>query len=225
MSDMTLNNRQLEAVAHFNGPMMVLAGPGSGKTTVITYRVKNLIEVCKVAPEKILVITFAKTAAEEMNIRFKNVAIKDNIIANKVTFGTFHSIFFRIIRSALGYKVESVLREDERKILLRNIIKGFKIEYEDEEEFLKDISSEISLMKNELIDVKFYNTMVCSIDDYRAIVDSYEKFKQENKRIDFDDMLCLCWKILQENKQCLEWWQKKYDYILIDEFQDSATRW
>lgn len=217
---MVLNDKQLKAVSHLNGPMMVLAGPGSGKTTVIAYRVKQLITEHNIFPEKILIITFTKAASEEMKLRFKNITLEDNIYSNKVTFATFHSIFFRIIRSALGYKLENVLKEEERKLILRNIINELKIEYEDEEEFLKDIYSEISLMKNELIDVKYHNTMVCSVDDYRLIVNKYEKFKQYNRKIDFDDMLCMCWKLFQEDKQCLEWWQKKYDYILIDEFQD-----
>lgn len=217
---MVLNDKQLEAVSHLNGPMMVLAGPGSGKTTVITYRVKQLIMEYNIFPERILIITFTKASSEEMKLRFKNIVSENNIYSNKVTFGTFHSIFFRIIRSSLGYKLENVLKEDERKILLRNIINSLKIEYEDEDEFLRDISSEISLMKNELIDAKYHNTMVCSSDDYRLIVNKYEEFKQDNRKIDFDDMLCICWKTFQEDKQCLEWWQKKYDYILIDEFQD-----
>lgn len=213
-----LNKKQKEAVEHLDGPMMVLAGPGSGKTTVITYRVKNLIQNYNIPPERILVITFTKAAANEMNTRFKNII--ESKYANKVTFSTFHSVFFRIIRSALGYRLENVLKEDESKIILKNIINKLRIEYEDEEEFLKDISSEISLMKNELIDVKYYNTMICSTDDYRKIVNEYENFKAENNKIDFDDMLCICWKELHQNVQCCKWWQKKYDYILIDEFQD-----
>ncbi len=215
---LVLNQKQKEAVEHLDGPMMVLAGPGSGKTTVITYRVKNLIQNYNVPPERILVITFTKAAANEMNTRFKNIV--ESKYANKVTFSTFHSVFFRIIRSALGYRLENVLKEDERKIILKNIMNKLKIEYEDEEEFLKDISSEISLMKNELIDVKYYNTMICSTDDYRKIVNEYESYKNENNKIDFDDMLCICWKELNQNVQCCKWWQKKYDYILIDEFQD-----
>lgn len=212
----TLNEKQLEAVNHLNGRMMVLAGPGSGKTTVITYRIKQLIDKHNIPPERILVITFTKVAANEMSSRFKNMTNSNY----KVVFGTFHSIFFKIIRMALGYKLENVLKEDERKFILKNIINLLKIKFEDEDEFLKDISSEISLMKNELIDSKYYNPIVCSTDDYKMIVDRYEKFKIENKKIDFDDMLCICWKVLNEDKKCLEWWQKKYDYILIDEFQD-----
>jgi DNA helicase-2/ATP-dependent DNA helicase PcrA len=220
MSQMALNKKQIMAVEHLNGPMMVLAGPGSGKTTVITYRVRHLIEKYNVNPDKILVITFTKSAADEMALRFKNLEMKNNLFSNKVTFGTFHSIFFRIIRSAIGYKLEDVLKEDERKILLKNIINSLNIEYEDEEEFLRELSSDISLMKNELIDPKYYNSMACSAEDYRRIVSSYEQYKTENNKIDFDDMLCICWKTLQENKECLSWWQNRYEYILIDEFQD-----
>jgi len=213
-----LNQKQKEAVEHLNGPMMVLAGPGSGKTTVITYRVKNLIQNYNVPPERILVITFTKTATNEMSERFKNIA--ENTYANRVTFATFHSIFFRIIRSALGYKLDNVLKEEERRIILKNIINELDIDYGDEEEFLKDISLEISLMKNELADVQYYNSMVCSMDDYKSIINKYETYKSEHNKIDFDDMLCICWRELNKNVQCCEWWQKKYDYILIDEFQD-----
>lgn len=218
MADIVLNKKQTDAVKHLDGPMMVLAGPGSGKTTVITYRVKNLIEYYNISPQKILVITFTKAAATEMSTRFKNITSSNS--ANKVTFGTFHSVFFRIIRSALGYKLDNVMKEDERKFILRNIINELNIEYEDEEEFLKDISSEISLMKNELVDANYYNTMVCSINDYRKIVAKYEDYKDKNNKIDFDDMLCICWRLLNENTECCAWWQNKYDYVLIDEFQD-----
>lgn len=213
-----LNDSQLKAIEHLNGPMMVLAGPGSGKTTVIAYRVKQLIEKYRVKPEKILVITFTKASAVEMNMRFKTIS--EDIYSNRVTFGTFHSIFFKILKSAIGYRVENVLREDERRIALRNIVYNLKIEFEDEDEFLKDISSEISLMKNELIDIDYYNTVVCSSDDFKNIVCEYESFKSKNNKIDFDDMLCICWKVLNQNKSCLEWWQNKYEYVLIDEFQD-----
>lgn len=220
---MVLNEKQVEAVKHFNGPMMVLAGPGSGKTTVITYRVKHLIDTYKIKPEKILVIAFTKASSVEMDTRFKSIT-QNNSVYEGASFGTFHSFFFRIIRSVLGYKLESVLKEEERKLVLKNIINEFKIEYEYEDEFIKDILASISLMRNELIDLKYYNSMVCSDNDFKTIFNKYEEYKKTNNKIDFDDMLYICWKILKTNKLCLNRWQKKYDFILIDEFQDSVTR-
>ncbi|MFW6015913.1 MAG: ATP-dependent helicase [bacterium] len=214
---MELNETQKKAVKHKVGPMMVLAGPGSGKTMVITYRTKYLIEKYNVNPRNILVITFTKAAADEMKERFLELINSDK---TSVTFGTFHSVFFRILRLRENYKVGSVITEDRKYKVLLQIIKSLKIEYEDENEIIRDILSEISNMTNELIELDNYHSNVCSDCDFRRIINSYKNFKQKHRLIDFDDMLKKCYRLLLEDNNILSFWQNKYKYILIDEFQD-----
>ena len=110
---MAFDNTQKEAIIHGNGPCMVLAGPGSGKTTVITHRVKNLIEEQNVSPSNILVVTFTKAAAIEMEERFLKLmeGSNDYMKCKQVTFGTFHSVFFKILRYAYNYNASNILKE------------------------------------------------------------------------------------------------------------------
>lgn len=217
IENILLNEKQKESVNHKDGPMMVLAGPGSGKTTVIIYRIKQLIDFYKINPKDILVITFTKSAADEMKNRFNNIC--ENINYN-VMFSTFHSYFFRIIRNYFGYKVLNVLREDEKKNIIKSIVLNLQIEFQDEEEFINNIINEISFIKNELIDINFYNSTNCASSDFKSIFKLYEDFKEDNQKIDFDDMLIKCYNLLNDNKNILETWKNRYKYTLIDEFQD-----
>lgn len=213
---MDLNETQMLATNHNLGPMIVLAGPGSGKTTVIAHRVENLIKKFGVDSKKILVISFTKASAIDMEHRFNNLFRNEN----KVTFGTFHSVFFRIVRSKYGYQLNSILNEFEKNNILKSIAQEIGIEYDDEEEFLKNINLEISLIKNNLIELEHYNSMNFSSDDLKSIYRMYEDFKEEKNKIDFDDMLFKCYEILKTENSILEKWQNQYEYILIDEFQD-----
>ena len=137
-----LNEKQLEAVNHFKGPMIVLAGPGSGKTTVVTYRVKNLIENYNVMPSNILVITFTKAASVEMKERFLAMNVENG---ERVTFGTFHALFFRIIRLYCGYTTENIISEEEKWNFLRNTINESELDVDDEDEYINTFISEFSL--------------------------------------------------------------------------------
>ena len=141
---MELNDAQKKAVSHFEGPMMVLAGPGSGKTRVITHRVRFLIEEKGVNPSNILVITFTKAAAVEMRERYRQMA---PAYSAPVSFSTFHSIFFTILKHAYHYKASNIIREDMRRQLLKEIVDETDIEIQDENEFLNDLGSEISRVK------------------------------------------------------------------------------
>lgn len=205
-----LNEKQKEAVNHFKGPMLVLAGPGSGKTTVVTYRVKNLIEKYSVMPSKILVITFTKAAATEMSDRFEAMNVLDS---RRVTFGTFHALFFRIIRQYYGYKIESIISEDEKWNFLRNIIRESEIETDDEDQYISDFFNETSLMKNELIEISDYTAKNMPDNDFKYLYKKYESYKSRNEKIDFDDMLYICYKILSENDDVLDMWRSRYKYI------------
>ncbi len=215
MSDIELNEKQKKAAFHNTGPMMVLAGPGSGKTTVIIHRIKNLIEKYNVSPRDILVITFTKSAANEMKGRFKEIDEE-----SQVFFGTFHSYFFRILRSGFGFDIENIIKEEERRAIIKKIITEKELIIEDEEEYIANALNEISLIKNELIDFENYRTSNFGKTEFISLFKEYESIKEQNNKIDFDDMICKCYEYLSKNIDVLEIWKKRYKYILIDEFQD-----
>ncbi|MCR5272391.1 MAG: ATP-dependent helicase [Lachnospiraceae bacterium] len=207
---------QLKAIRHGEGPMLVLAGPGSGKTFVVTKRVENLINEYKVSPGKILVITFTRTAAGEMRDRFLTM----NPDCRGVTFGTFHAVFFMILKNAYGYTAENIIREDERFFIMKNLIRQLKLEYEDENDFIGNIFSEISLIKNTGIELSNYYSTSCGTDEFRRLYVGYDKALRRTNKIDFDDMLTFTYELFDMRKDILAMWQRKFEYILIDEFQD-----
>lgn len=213
----TVNEAQERAIKHHKGPMLVLAGPGSGKTLVIIKRTQHLIEQYGIAPNHILVITFTKAAAMEMQDRFERLMGEGR---SGVNFGTFHAIFFKILRYAYNYSVSNIITEEERYRLLRDIIQSMELEIEDEKEFLEGIGSEISLVKGENMDISHYYSMNCSEETFQEIYKEYEKKLRNQNKIDFDDMLLLCYELLLKRADILSLWQQKYQYILIDEFQD-----
>ena len=144
---MGFSKAQEQAIRHKNGPMMVLAGPGSGKTTVITHRVRYLTDRCGVDPGDVLVITFTRAAAEEMRERYEKLSGGKA----RVTFGTFHSIFFRILKLAYRYTAENIVREEQQMNFVRELAKKAGLEPEDENEFASSILGEISSVKGERI--------------------------------------------------------------------------
>ena len=211
------NKEQEEAITHKEGPLMVLAGPGSGKTLVITYRVKWLIENAGGHPSNILVITFTRAAAEEMRKRFFAFDGMENA---PVTFGTFHSIFFMILRYAYRYTAGNIIREDVKRRYIKEITENMELEIEDEKEFLSGIINEISYVKGEMMSLSYYHSSNCSDELFAQIYEGYERRLREENLIDFDDMLVFCYELLKERKDILAMWQQKFQYILIDEFQD-----
>ncbi len=215
MENIKLNENQMKAVEYNKGAMIVLAGPGSGKTTVITSRVKNLINK-GVMPHRILVITFTKSAVKEMESRFK----EQYQIEGRVMFSTFHSLFYKIIREFYNCNLNNIINEFDKNNIMKSIATRFKVNYGNEEEFLKNITKEISLVKNELINVEDYNSLNFSGEDFSKMYNAYEEFKEYNNKIDFDDMLTKCYYLLKSNEVILERWKNKFDYILVDEFQD-----
>lgn len=211
-----LNKNQQIATMHNKGPMMVLSGPGSGKTTVITHRIKNLIEVYNINPNDILVITFTKAAVEEMKNRFLNL----NSNYDKVSFGTFHSYFFRIIRNVYNYTLENIIQEVEKINIIKKLVYEFQISFDNEEEFLQNIINEISLIKNELINIEYFESNILNSETFRKVYFEYENQKRHLNKIDFDDMLVECYNLIKDNENIRLFWQNRYKYILIDEFQD-----
>ncbi len=215
---MKYNSSQEEAIRHKDGPMLVLAGPGSGKTLVITERTRMLIEEYGVRPAEILVITFTKAAASEMKERF--LRRMGSQASYPVTFGTFHAVFFTILRHAYHYRTENIISEEQRFGCVRSLLAKHRLEYEDETEFVSALLGEISLIKNSGIAIGNYYSQNCSKEVFFRIYTDYHEYLYENRLIDFEDMLIYTYELLSERKDILRAWQKKFSYILIDEFQD-----
>ena len=214
---MGFNEAQTQAIQHTDGPCLVLAGPGSGKTLTIVNRVKYLIEKQKVRPEEILVVTFTRFAAAEMKSRLCLVMGKRDL---PVTVGTFHGIYYGILKWAYRMNQENIISETEKYQILRGVINKERMEIFDEEDFIQDIAAEIGKVKNNRIPLEEFVSEKCSADAFRNIYRNYEQHRKELKKIDFDDMLVLCYELFRARPDVLAQWQKKFRYVLIDEFQD-----
>ena len=261
---MDFNKAQMTALEHRDGPMMVLAGPGSGKTTVITHRIKRLLEA-GVDPSGILVITFTKAAAAEMKERFLRLAREEDekrrkagkkddhlpkngwslhrpeksqqsaaearqraqgagnsleAAGSRVSFGTFHSVFYHILKWAYRFPAGNVISGEEKRQYFKKFLDESGMEVEDEAEFISSIINEISYVKGERLDLKYYYSQNCPEEWFKKLYDGYDEMLEQTGKIDFDDMLVMCHELFTERKDILAAWQKKYPYILIDEFQD-----
>ncbi len=218
---MKLNDKQLEAVHHNEGPCLVLAGAGSGKTRVLTERIVKLIED-GVSPFKILAITFTNKAANEMRER---VRVRLGDITDSIFIGTFHSFGLKIARenySSIGYKSNiTIIDRDDMTSIIKKILKdkGLDPSYYDP----KYIISRISFAKNEgLTPTEFYKYFKSDIDQIAGLVyESYIKILKENNSVDFDDLLILPLELFRKNKEILDKYQEHFHYILIDEYQDT----
>ena len=214
---MQVDSAQKKAIEHNRGPMLVLAGPGSGKTLVITRRTQWLIERAGVAPGNILVVTFTRAAAGEMRDRFDRLMDGRHL---PVSFGTFHAVFFTILKYAYNYRVENILSEDEKYGIIRDIVHQVDVEMDDEKDFLMNIAGEISQVKGDMMPLEHFYSANCSKDVFEEIYRGYEQKLRRMRRLDYDDMLVQTWQLFKERPDILLAWQKKYTYILIDEFQD-----
>lgn len=218
---MKLNRGQDEAIKHGNGPCMVLAPPGSGKTLIVTERTRYLIEESGVRPDQILVITFTRYAAREMKERFERLTAGKNY---SVTFGTFHSIFYGILKCAYGIGANNLMSEKESSVLLQEVLDQTNIEstpeVEDEEELVRELLREVGMVKNGLCHLKDFHSKYLTQDEFAEVFRSYEHQKKELKKFDFDDMLVQCYALFRKKPEILQGWQKRFQYILIDEFQD-----
>ena len=216
------NSAQNRAISHDKGPMMLLAGPGSGKTTTITKRVVNLIQEKKVTPSSILVVTFTKAAAREMKERFLRLCKEKNVNApyEQVTFGTFHGVYYSILKYAYHLSVQNILSEERKYDILKEIVYRQKLTIEDEKEFFQGLVQEISMVKNGRIPLEHYYSANCPDDTLRAIYQAYVKRCKTSKLLDFDDILLYTYELLTNRNDILRGWQKRFSYILVDEFQD-----
>lgn len=214
----------MKAIMHANGPAMILAGPGSGKTFVIVRRLLRLIET-GVDPSKILVITFTKAAAIEMQFRF--LKLTDNSYP-EVSFGTFHSVFYQMIRnnSSKDSKIQIASTKFRTEILkdilsmLKSTCKISTDEYDDGLEQIDLILSEISRIKNIDIEPEKCLDGICLKKVFPEIFADYNRRLKEFDQIDFDDMIVRCYELLVKNPGIQKFYQEKFKYILIDEYQD-----
>ncbi|MCD8216651.1 MAG: ATP-dependent helicase [Clostridiales bacterium] len=214
---MRVDQTQSQAIQLKDGPAIILAGPGSGKTTVITGRIACLIRQYRVRPENILVITFSRAAAGEMKERFCALMGGQSV---PVTFGTFHAVYFHILKRAYGYTSDNIAKEEQRTRFIREFIHRLRLEYDDEADFIRGILGEISLIKNTGVDLEHYYSTSCGEGVFRKIFHAYQEFLAQNRLIDFDDMLVYTKELLEQRADILQAWQKKFQYILVDEFQD-----
>ena len=217
-----MNDRQLEAVKHKDGPILILAGAGSGKTRVITYRIAYLISEYGVAPENILAVTFTNKAAEEMKRRIKKVVGKG---ASAITMSTFHSLGCRILRAypeKLGYtKAFSIYDEDYRERLIKECMHDAKVS--DKEMKPYEIIKRISSAKNQLLSPVQFEDLYAVDYESKAISRVYslsEDRLKRNNAVDFDDLISKPIELLKNNPDILDFYREKFKYILIDEYQD-----
>lgn len=212
------NKSQIQAISHMDGPAMVLAGPGSGKTTVITHRIKNLIEKVEVRPENILVVTFTKAAAISMQKRFST--LMNGGKGQPVTFGTFHSVFYKILRKSRRYEATEILSERQKTDYIREIIGRYGISSNDVSELSQNIINDIGNIKGNMLNAQEYEPSCCKKEDFIKVYNAYNLELKKDGKMDFDDILRECYLLLCENHTILEQWRELYKYILIDEFQD-----
>ena len=212
------NKSQIQAISHMDGPAMVLAGPGSGKTTVITHRIKNLIEKAEVRPENILVVTFTKAAAISMQKRFST--LMNGGKGQLVTFGTFHSVFYKILRKSRRYEATEILSERQKTDYIREIIGRYGISSNDISELSQNIINDIGNIKGNMLNAQEYEPSCCKKEDFIKVYNVYNLELKKDGKMDFDDILRECYLLLCENHTILEQWRELYKYILIDEFQD-----
>ena len=212
------NKSQIQAISHMDGPAMVLAGPGSGKTTVITHRIKNLIEKAEVRPENILVVTFTKAADISMQKRFST--LMNGGKGQPVTFGTFHSVFYKILRKSRRYEATEILSERQKTDYIREIIGRYGISSNDISELSQNIINDIGNIKGNMLNAQEYEPSCCKKEDFIKVYNAYNLELKKDGKMDFDDILRECYLLLCENHTILEQWRELYKYILIDGFQD-----
>ena len=217
MPYLKLSKIQLDAVRVTEGPALVIAGPGSGKTTVLTNRIKFLIEEHHVAPEEILVITFSKAAALEMRTRFYSIC-EDSFYP--VTFGTFHSVFFQIIHTQYHYNTSHILTLQKKRELMRLALRRSHIIDFPENELVDTLLKEVAYYKNTNERCDFKSDTNINRDMWLKAYRQYRDLQIAENKIDFEDMLLIVRNLFRKNREVLTHFRSMYKYILIDEYQD-----
>ena len=220
---MKLNKEQYRAAHHMDGPMLVLAGPGSGKTHLLVERIRIMIEDGHIPPENILVITFSKKAARQMQARFERRVEERSY---PVTCGTFHAVFYHILREHNPNLNRLITEEEQRKFIALSAEKcALSSELFTKDENIGHIIGMIGAYKNFGTDMFKRNdsAKIMTEDErkeFEMLLSEYDRLCKENGVLDFDDMILLCHRLLKKHEMVLRKWQKKFRYFLVDEFQD-----
>ncbi len=228
-NNIIFNDKQKSAIVHEEGPLLVLASPGSGKTTVLNARIAYLIFEHKVSPQNILALTFSKASAYDMNDRFHN--IYRNLINEDVKFSTIHSFAFKIVRyyyqrNKINYDlIEGKKVQNDKRQILKTI--NHRINKKNiNDDKLEELVNAIGFVKNMMITPDDFKNHDFQIKNFEDIFLAYEGYKKNNEfnrvLLDFDDMLVESYNILQKNKEILQKCQKQYKYVLMDEGQDTS---
>lgn len=220
-----LNPEQEKAVKHYKGPLLILAGAGSGKTRVLTHRIAWLISEHRVQPWNILALTFTNKAAGEMRERVDNIVGSG---ADQIWVSTFHSTCVRILRryiEVLGYSRSFTIYDgDDQKTLMRDILKYLQLDPKKFKE--RSFLSAISSAKDELIGPEQYTLRAqgdYTKEIYARAYREYEKRLRDSNALDFDDLICKTIQLFEENPDILEYYQNRFRYIMVDEYQDTNT--
>lgn len=218
----TLNDRQCEAVKHTEGPLLITAGAGSGKTKVLTCRIAHLLEL-GVAPYRILAITFTNKAAKEMKERVTNLV---GAQADSIWLSTFHSFCAKLLRFEIdgfhGYTRNfTIYDSSDQLVLVKDCLK--KLNLDDKQFTPRSVLGTISSAKNVLMDAKAFAAKASDFYEQKVadVYALYQEKLRENNAVDFDDLLFLAVRLLQENEEVREKYQSRFQYILVDEYQDT----
>ena len=220
---MKLNKEQYRAASHISGPMLVLAGPGSGKTHLLVERIRIMIEEADIRPENILVITFSRKAAREMQARFaKRVGNR----SYPVTFGTFHAVFYNILKQSDPDTKDLISEEQKNKYIRQAVLDtGASSALAESEDDIERLTGLVSAYKNfgdDFFRLSYEGRAMDEQerDEFMAVCEKYGDMCRTSHVLDFDDMIIQCRDLLYRHESILRRWQDKYRYILVDEFQD-----
>ena len=217
-----LDPAQRKAVNHVDGPFLCIAGPGSGKTTVIIHRVAHLVKH-GVDPQRILVMTFAKNAAKELDERYSRLkGAKPG-----VEFSTIHAFAYKIVRYNREFMNYTIIDSRQQKACFKALLRDLKIElssYRDMDNIYKEIALDISHYRELSPKGKqsFTPNLFKDLDEFLKYYEGYKKYKQKNLFLDFDDLLYFCRNLLYQKPEVLDFFRSQYDYIMVDEFQDTS---
>ncbi len=211
---------QLQAIKHLRGPAEIIAGPGSGKTFTIIKRILYLIEHHQIPPEQILVITFTKAAALEMQKRYEAAVSNTGAIRGHVRFGTFHSICYYILQQSGGFRADSLLKESDKRKIISIILANHGYEKICNYELIENMLSEISRQKNMPENEKYVSVGEFSAEEFSVFKKEYQLQLEEQGKLDFDDMIGKCLELLTSHPELLKKYREQFQYLMVDEFQD-----